>query len=78
MSSAAVAEARKLRIPFMPTLTNASQLNPIETRSRKIRRWAFIASNYNEGGGAKETLRLAIRRLNRINRVTNSRPEHRW
>ena len=75
---AAVAVARKLRITFVPTPTNASHLNPIETHFRTIRRWAFTGSNYTDWGEAKEALRLAIRRLNRIHCVTNSRPAHRW
>ncbi len=75
---AAVAVARKLRIIFVLTPTNASHLNPIQTHFRTIRRWAFTGSNYTDWGEAKEALRRAIRRINRIHCVTDSRPAHRW
>ncbi|MCI4326775.1 MAG: IS630 family transposase [Thermoplasmata archaeon] len=45
---AAVLEAQKLRITFVPTPTNASHLNPIETHFRTIRRWAFTGTNYTD------------------------------
>jgi hypothetical protein len=66
-----VAEARKLRISFVPIPTNASPYYPVETHFRTIRRWAFTASNYTEWGEAEEALRLAIRRLHRVHCVTN-------
>jgi DDE superfamily endonuclease len=48
---AAVAEARRLRMTFVPTpTTNASHLNPIETHFRTIRRWAFTRTNYTDWG----------------------------
>ena len=75
---AAVTEARRLRITFVPTPTNASHLNPIETHFRTLRRWAFTRTNYTDWDEAESNLRLAIRRLNRIHCVTNSRPAHRW
>ncbi len=73
-----MAEARKLDITFVPTPTNASHLNPIRTHFRTIRRWAFSGTNYTDGCEAEEALRLAIRRLNRVHCVTNSRPALRW
>jgi hypothetical protein len=75
---AAVAEARKLDITFVPTPTNASHLNPIETHFRTLRRWAFSGRNFTDWREAEEALRLAIRRLNRVHCVTNSRPALRW
>jgi transposase len=75
---AAVAEARKLRITFVLTPTNASHLNPIETHFRTIRRSAFTGSNYTDWDEVSEALRFAIRRLNRVHCVTDSRPAHRW
>ena len=75
---AAVAEARRPNITFAPTPTNARHLNPIETHFRTIRRWGFTGSNYTDWDEAKDALRLAIRRLNRVHFVTNSRPAHRW
>jgi hypothetical protein len=75
---AAVSEARKLRITLVPTPTNASHPNPIETHFRTSRRWAFTGSNYTDWEGAKEALPLTMRRLNRIHCVTNSHPAHRW
>jgi hypothetical protein len=75
---AAVAEARKLNMTFVPTPTNASHLNPIETHFRTIRRWAFSGRNFTDWRKAEKALRLAIRRLNRVHCVTNSRPALRW
>lgn len=74
----AVAEARRLKITFVPTPTNASHLNPIESYFRTIRRWAFTRTNYTDWAEATEALRLVLRRLNRVHCVTNSRPAHRW
>ncbi|MGD0250245.1 MAG: hypothetical protein ABSB97_05090 [Thermoplasmata archaeon] len=45
---AAVAEAREVKIAFVPTPTNASHPNPDETHFRTIRWRAFTASNYAE------------------------------
>ena len=73
-----VAAARRLKITFAPTPTNASHLNPIETHFRTLRRWAFTRTNYTDWDEAGTVLRLAIRRLNRVHCVTNSRPAHRW
>jgi hypothetical protein len=64
--------------PFVPTPTHASQLNPIETHFRKIHWRASTASTYTEWGEAEGALCLAIRRPNRVHRVTHSRPGHRW
>lgn len=75
---AAVAEACRLSITFVPTPTNASHLNPIETHFRTIRRWAFTRTNYTGWGEAESALRQAMRRLNRVHCATNSRPAHRW
>ena len=75
---AAVAEARRLRITFVPTPTNASHLNPIETHFRTIRRWAFTRTNYTDWGEVDRVVRASIRRLNHAHCVTNSRPALRW
>ena len=75
---AAVTEARRLRISFVPTPTNASHLNPIETHFRTIRRWAFTRTNYTDWGEVDRIVRASIRRLNHAHCVTNSRPALRW
>jgi transposase len=75
---AAVAEARRLRITFVPTPTNASHLNPIETHFRTIRRWAFTRTNYTDWSEVDRIVRASIRRLNHAHCVTNSRPALRW
>jgi transposase len=75
---AAVAEARRLRITFVPTPTNASHLNPIETNFRTIRRWAFAWTNYTDWSEVNRIVRASIRRLNHAHYVTNSRPALRW
>ena len=75
---AAVAGARKLDLTLVPTPTNASYPIPIETHIRTLRLWAFPGTNYTDWREAEEALRLAIRRLNRVHCVTNSRPALRW
>ena len=75
---AALAEARRLRIPLVPTPTHASRLNGTETRFRPILRWAFTGSNYLSWDEAKEALHHAIRLLHQVHCVTNSRPALRW
>jgi transposase len=75
---AAVAEARRPRITFVPTPTNASHLNPIETHFRTIRRWAFTRTNYTDWSEVDRIVRASIRRLNHAHCVTNSRPALRW
>jgi transposase len=75
---AAVAEARKLKITFVPTPTNASHLNPIETHFRTIRRWAFTRTSYTDWREVDRVVRASIRRLNHAHCVTNSRPALRW
>jgi transposase len=75
---AAMAEARRLRITLVPTPTNASHLNPIETHFRALRRWAFTRTNYQDWGEVERVLRASIRRLNQVHCVTNSRPALRW
>lgn len=74
----AVAEARRRRITFVPTPTNASHLNPIETHFRTIRRWAFTRTNHADWGEVDRIVRVSIRRLNHAHGVTNSRPALRW
>ncbi len=42
---AVVAEARSLRITFVPSPPNASQSNPIAAHVRALQRWAFTRTN---------------------------------
>ena len=74
---AAVAAARRLRITFVPTPTNASHLNPIETHFRTIRRGRSPDELHRLGRGDR-VIRASIRRLNQVHCVTNSRPALRW
>lgn len=75
---AAVEEAHRLNITFVPTPTNASHLNPIETHFRTIRRWAFTRTSYGDWEETGRAVQAAMRRLNRIHCGEVSRPIHRW
>lgn len=50
---------RRNRVVLVPTLTQASWLNPIECRFTEVKSLAFAGSNYGSWGEAGRALRRA-------------------